>query len=118
MTTAQDHKSNSEAKVAIDFWPTTGSETSIFLYHAAEYLKGYTAWPDRAKPDGLRPKQAELDYHDHKSSQLLEALSDLILAETRISSWFVDLGFDGQCQIEDSSIGGVPCIMADEDAEV
>jgi hypothetical protein len=155
MTTPQDRKSLSKAKIAINFWPTKGSEASIFLAHSADYLKGYTEWPERAKPNGLRPKIGELDYNDRKSSQLLEALSDLIMAETRIASWYVDLGFDGQCQpdevdevemmrldepvsqerldyiadvvrqskiadgtIENSSIGGVPCIMGDEDANV
>lgn len=89
--------------------PTTGSGVSIFLAHAADHLKTGECGD---KAIVLR------DYHDRKASQLLEAKSDLILAEVRIASWFVDLGFDGQCQVEDSSIGGVPCIMVDEDAEV
>ena len=81
--------------------PTSKTSAALFLYDASNYLD-----------DGLSTQNA---YNDRKASRLLEAKADLLIAEARIESWFVDLGFDGQCQVENSSIGGVPCIMPTED---
>lgn len=77
-------------------WPTTKLQTSIFLANAADHIKSTLG----------------RDYDDRKAGQLLAAKSDLLLAEVRIESWEVDLGIQG-C-VEDSSIGGVPCISCED----
>jgi hypothetical protein len=53
------------------------------------------------------------DYNDHKAQQLFLVLAELLLAETQLDSWFVDLGFAG-CQGDDNSIGGIPCLEVEE----
>lgn len=125
MTTATD----------LDYF-TSRTGAAIFLKDAATHLK----------------LKGHCDYNDHKASQLLDAKADLLIAEARIESWEVDLGFngcqaedvdevammrldepvseerlayiddvvrqskiaDGTLQIEDSSIGGIPCISSQE----
>lgn len=57
-----------------------------------------------------------LDYHDYKSKQLLEFLADSLVAEAGIEGWIEDLGTNGCCQGDNSSIGQVPCIMGIKDA--
>lgn len=69
---------------------------SILLRNAADHLKFRVGW------------ERTYDYNDLKAAQLLYAKADLFVAEAQIESWFVDLGFDGQCQ-PDSSIGGIEC---------
>src|SRR5271166_5488316 len=119
----------------------TAPKTTIanFLNNAKAHLE--------TSEEGIKDR----DYHDHKTAQLIGALAELQMVEALIQSWFVDLGFDGQCQaeevdevammkldepvseerlayiadcvrqskiadgtIEDSSIGGIPCISSRE----
>lgn len=86
---------------ATDLNPKTRTQAVTYLNNSILHLQNIDKVP--------------FDYNRRKSAQLLEALADLILAEARIAAWFVDLGFDGTCQIEDSSIGGIPCIMVERD---
>lgn len=81
MTTATVHN---------DIWPSTRTMAALFLANAAAHLKelGPIYLPGRVNC-------FDRDYDDRKASQLLEAKSDLVLAEVRIDSWQVDLGFRG-----------------------
>ena len=88
--------------------PKTKTEAAALLYRAAARLKECGL---DLRIDAIRSGVFDRDYNDYKVSQLLEAKADLLVAETRIESWLVDLGWNGVCEVEDSSIGGVPCIM-------
>jgi hypothetical protein len=78
-------------------YPTTKTGAALFLQHAAWHLY-----------------EGVMDYNARKANQGLNILADSLLAEASMAAWFVDLGFDGKCQGDDSSIGGVPCIMSAE----
>lgn len=98
----------SDRKLPTEVWPTTKTGAALLLIHASEYLDhDRTCYIQEHPP-------IDRDYHDHKAGQLCEFTADLLLAQARIEAWRVDLGFNGKC-IEDSSIGGIPCISSDED---
>lgn len=90
--------------------PKSKTSAGAFLLRASEYINKEMSFPS----DNTCIDMGKRTYHDRKASQLLEAMGDLLIAEARIESWFVDLGFVG-CQGDDNSIGGIPCIAGEED---
>ncbi len=92
MTTLMDPEANPKTKV----------EASVMLSAAGERL-GYD----------LEGSKYERDYYDHKARQWFEAMADYLIAEAYLDGWFADLGC-GTCQVEDSSIGGIPCLSSSE----
>lgn len=58
--------------------PTTKTMASSFLGRARLHLF-----------------ETELDYHVMRAQKLLDALSDLLMAEACIESWMADLGTNG-----------------------
>lgn len=99
-------------------YPTSKTSAAIFVARCAARLE-QTVWNKETGEEWPR------NYNDHKAAQLFKALSDLLIAEAFIDSWRIDLGFNG-CQAEEvdlnaelakgySSIGGIPCIMPEED---
>jgi len=84
----------------------TAPKTSV-----ANFLNTAKAHLDTSE-EGIKDR----DYNDHKAAQLLGIIADLLIDEARFECWFLDLGFDGQCQIEDSSIGGIPCLSSQDNS--
>ncbi len=84
--------------------PTTKIEASLLLSSAAERLDY-----------DLEGSKCERDYYDHKAKQWFEAMADLLIAESYLEGWFADLGC-GTCQVEDSSIGGIPCLSSQDNS--
>lgn len=90
-------------------YPTTKTGAVMFLAKAKRYLE-----QESIILDWERAVDIKRDYNDRKAAQLLGVLSDLLLAEAQLDSWYVDLGFQG-CQGDDNSIGGIPCVASEED---